>query len=400
MNLHLVKQIHEAPERLVMAVTGGGASAISALLSVPGGSATLLEAVVPYQDKALEAFLQTTPQSACSARTARLMAMAAYQRACRLAPEAPVLGLGATAALATSRERRGEDKCFIALQTSGFTQEVSISLERSLGREAQEALCAEQIIIHLARALGIEVPASAMGQVRLEAGQDAWQSLLQPDALTAVVHDLAAPAGEASGKGAHTLIERQDGSRLYLAQGEEVKALLPGSFNPPHAGHLGMMEVAEQLLGCPVHPEISVRNVDKPPLDYLDMATRLLGMPGKWLVYSNAPTFVEKARLFPGAVFAVGADTILRVSDPRYYSHSTALDSTAASLVARDAAIKEIADLGNRFLVFGRMLGGQFTELPALSLDANLLAICDPVQEGQFRIDISSSTIRNKVEPE
>src|SRR4029077_12143673 len=81
----LVGQIHAAPIRLVVAITGGGSRAIAELLEVPGGSRTLLEAVVPYSAAALSGWLGAEPEQFCSAHTARLMAMAAYRRAQSLA---------------------------------------------------------------------------------------------------------------------------------------------------------------------------------------------------------------------------------------------------------------------------------------------------------------------------
>ena len=53
----LVALIHDAPIRLVLTITGGGSRAIAELLEVPGGSRTLLEAVVPYSAMALENWL-------------------------------------------------------------------------------------------------------------------------------------------------------------------------------------------------------------------------------------------------------------------------------------------------------------------------------------------------------
>ena len=44
----LVQQIHDSPTRIVLAASGGGSRAIADLLEVPGGSRTLLEAIVPY----------------------------------------------------------------------------------------------------------------------------------------------------------------------------------------------------------------------------------------------------------------------------------------------------------------------------------------------------------------
>ena len=79
----LIRRIHAAPGQLVLAITGGGSQAIGELLSVPGGSQTVLEAVVPYSAISLEAFLHARPEHFCSARTARMMAMAAFERARR-----------------------------------------------------------------------------------------------------------------------------------------------------------------------------------------------------------------------------------------------------------------------------------------------------------------------------
>ncbi len=53
----LVQQIHDSPTRIVLAASGGGSRAIAYLLEVPGGSRTLLEAVVPYSPAAMAAWL-------------------------------------------------------------------------------------------------------------------------------------------------------------------------------------------------------------------------------------------------------------------------------------------------------------------------------------------------------
>ena len=78
MSLDLIRRIHDAPTRSVLAITGGGSRAIAELLEVPGGSRTLLSAVVPYSAAALESWLGAKPENYCSARTARRMAMNAW----------------------------------------------------------------------------------------------------------------------------------------------------------------------------------------------------------------------------------------------------------------------------------------------------------------------------------
>ena len=103
------------------------------------------------------------------------------------------------------------------------------------------------------------------------------------------------------------------------------RALLPGSFDPLHRGHLGLADAAETELGLPVALELSLSNVDKPDLAPAEIARRVGQVGGRRpIVIDSAPTFVEKSRLFPGAVFVIGADTAIRVVDPAYYGANRA----------------------------------------------------------------------------
>ncbi len=150
-----------------------------------------------------------------------------------------------------------------------------------------------------------------------------------------------------------------------------------------------MAEIAERRLNAPVTWELSITNVDKPPLDYIAIDERVGGLrredPSRLIALTRAPTFREKAALFPGATFVVGADTLERIAEPRYYGGDTA---------RRDAAIAEIARAGCRFLVFGRASAGQFISLSNLQLPGELRQLCDEVPASEFREDISSTTLR------
>src|SRR5215471_16128047 len=87
-------------------------------------------------------------------------------------------------------------------------------------------------------------------------------------------------------------------------------AILPGAFNPVHDGHWGLAEAAANWLGLPVAFELSIANVDKPSLDPDEVERRRSQFAGRaalWL--THAPQFVQKAELFPGAVFVLGVDT-------------------------------------------------------------------------------------------
>jgi Cytidylyltransferase-like len=158
------------------------------------------------------------------------------------------------------------------------------------------------------------------------------------------------------------------------------RSVLPGSFNPLHDGHLLLARVAEEMTGAPVAFEISVTNVDKPPLDAGDVRTRLAQFTGRARVeLTRAPTFVEKSRLLPAVTFVVGADTAERLVAARYYGDE-------ARMIA---ALREMADRGCRFLVAGRV-----RSLADAAIPQGFAQLFTPIPESRFRIDASSSAIR------
>ena len=180
------------------------------------------------------------------------------------------------------------------------------------------------------------------------------------------------------------------------------RCLLPGSFNPVHAGHRRMLEVVAARIPADADTdaaigvgggtrtgaaayELAVANPDKPPLSPEDAAARLARFTDTeevWLTL--APTFPEKARIFPGATFAVGVDTIVRIAAPRYYGGPA----------GRDAAFGALR--GCRFLVFGRRTETGFETLDSVALPGPLRALCDGVAEADFRADVSSTQLRRR----
>ena len=136
-------------------------------------------------------------------------------------------------------------------------------------------------------------------------------------------------------------------------------AVLPGSFNPLHSGHRRLAEVVAALAGTEVAFELSIVNVDKPPLEEVEVLRRLRQFDARWrVVLTRAPRFIEKARLLPGVTFAIGWDTAVRLVDPHYYG------GDERSMLA---ALDEMRTAGCRFLVAGREHEGVFRTLAASS---------------------------------
>jgi nicotinic acid mononucleotide adenylyltransferase len=166
-------------------------------------------------------------------------------------------------------------------------------------------------------------------------------------------------------------------------------ALMPGAFNPLHEGHRQMAKVASEMLGEPLAFEISINNVDKRDLHPGDLLGRLgQFQDGQTVWLTRADTFVKKARIFPGATFVVGADTILRVGHTQYYGNERR---------NRDESLCELHNLGIRFLVFGRITTNRFCVLDELDIPLQLRELCTGVTESDFRNDISSSELRRKL---
>ncbi len=164
------------------------------------------------------------------------------------------------------------------------------------------------------------------------------------------------------------------------------RAVFPGEFNPLHIGHQRMSQMAQDILGVPVELEISITNVDKPPLDYLEIQRRVSQFGPEQAVWlSRAARFTEKSRLFPMSTFVVGIDTLRRIAAPRYYGNDPA---------AGEAAIELVASRGCRFLVFGRNLGTGFVSFRDLELPPKLAGLCTEVPAEKFREDITSTSIR------
>lgn len=214
-----IAAIHDDPTRAVVAVTGGGVAALQWLLSVPGASRTILEGMVPYAAASLRSLLGGDPPAgAASAVTAVAMAEACLRRARALAaaedataapegtdaagaagaadgadrsgagpatggeaPDRPLVGVAATAALVSDRPKKGEHRAHVALARSDGTTAVwTITLDKGArDRSGEDAVVSELVIAALAAGCGLTPEASGLtGADVLEPG---WPTPIEPN---------------------------------------------------------------------------------------------------------------------------------------------------------------------------------------------------------------------------
>ncbi len=253
MSSQRIERILNSGWRAVLVTTGGGSSALNALLTTPGASRFVVEAHVPYSPEALERFLGEKPEHSVSSATASKLAVRAFEQSPPLegCPKGGVgfqnIGISCTAALQTDRDRRGEDRAFICIKTADAEKLYALHFSKT-SRAEQEALLSDWLLV---------------------------------------------------------LIEQ--------AVGAERGLMLPGSFNPVHQGHLNLLKVAEEMTGLRGIFELSCANVEKPAIEEADALRRAAAIKDVPVALTHAPRFIQKAGLFPKTTFAVGFDTAIRL---------------------------------------------------------------------------------------
>ena len=370
----VVAKIHDTPQQSVLAVAGAGNYALAWLLGVGGASRTVLETRVPYGYLAMTDFLGGyAPEQTVSEDTALRMARAAWQRGTTLREQdAPIVGLACTATIATDRTKRGDHRAFIATWDDDAATTDSLILEKGLrDRAGEEDVVSRLVIASLARACGVAA--------ELDLGLAPTERV-----VTETVRH-AEPVQRLLNGNASWITVHPDGRMVVDA--DAPGALLPGSFNPLHAGHTDLTAVASSLLGSEVAYELSVTNVDKPPLEVAEVHRRVEQFRDKGtVVLTCAETFIKKSELFPGCGFAIGWDTVTRLIQPRYYG-----DCEAAML----QALAQMWARGSRFAVGGRSdEGGDFRLLSDVAIPAGFRPMFVEIPETEFRRDLSSTDIR------
>jgi nicotinic acid mononucleotide adenylyltransferase len=372
-----IQAIHKSgsPNKLVIALAGNGTQAISELMRYGNGSATLLAQHLLYDNAAFASYIGGKPDKYVSAQASRQLAMAACMESRKIANGAyPTVGIGGTSSLVKpDGERDGrEHVIFVSIQDALHTHTTSIKLDTSLNRSRVEEEWINAVAI-------LQAIATARGAVAMPNNHLTGTDLIST---------------ESSAKPNQALSDVVLGTSPFYFSGNEPltspMVICSGSFNPLHEAHITLLKLGEKITDLRGIFELSITNVDKPPLDFIEIEKRMSQFESKSLplILTNQPRYFGKMEIFAkDSYFVMGSDTFARVVDGRYYDRT-------------ETPISHFESRGARFIVAARKLGDgavltgeeiiQNTQNPA-----GWSAITTCIPPDNFLMDVSSTEIRN-----
>lgn len=345
---------NETYRRFVITTTGGGYSANKSLMSRPGASNTILALNGPYAREATLKHIDQPVDSFASVEAANELSITALKDCRFLRGEMKkdisefgcinqCYGIGVAAALRSATWKKGDHRCHIVIVSNSSRLNFSFTLYKGeppsdehpdgipyRSREQEDTLCGNIVILLMAFTCGIIKTEEELFdqlwrfyiniQDKFEMHMDNLDestfrfdpiiSSLRTEAITNIL-----------------CIPKEDGTFDFVRNapfnGRDL-IILPGSFNPLHAGHISSLTEA-CLIKCTTGLfELCIQNADKPSIQDDEIIRRLerFKFPNTIpIVLTRASLFVDKAKVFPNASFSIGVDLAIRIVNKKYYDN-------------------------------------------------------------------------------
>ena len=453
------KQQPSTKSSVCLAVAGGGGHAISTLAATPGASSLLLEGSVLYDRKSYRSYIGFSDHEPgfkySSSRAATLASEEALRRALQYRSSdldlmAGCVGIGCASSLvssSSSEDIKGYGH-IVATRSDGTRISINVTLADRMNQMNRTRLEEDIFVSHLILRMIELVQQSKMNQMgegstnSNDMVTDAGDRIVEERLSNRRLTEEPSSAHEVAFEAAQRLLEGESKSVVLIPSQKHGQSksfctleypiipngslVFPGSFNPPHEGHVALAEASvkaamygverrKSTVDPPIFMEVSLTNADKPPIEPVVVADRLVqfldldNMPKNWgIILTRAPLFAEKvssladcvldhqSKEAPQLSFVIGTDTMVRILNPKYYENSY------------DAMLEAIRSMrGVKFIVGGRLEQNKDSdehprfvsgEEELIDLPGDVRKKFVIIKEEDFRVDISSSQIRSQMQ--